>query len=494
MKMKPEVHEYGALTYPDDMLSIIKNGFPKADAPKKVIVIGAGMAGLVTASLLKDSGHHVTILEGNNRVGGRIYTVREPFTRGNYIEMGAMRFPNTHKLIDGYVRKFKLPVNPFQNVTENDVLYINGILASLSDYEKNPDILNYPLPEHEKGKTARELLLSAVEPFLNLYNSLPPEKQKQLRKNFDSYSFEDFLRENLIGSKLSPNAIRLVKVILGIEGFPEFSFVDILLDIVGTVFNEDLKFYEITGGNDLLPRSFLPSLGENVLLGHKVKQIIQDENGAAVTSRDLSTNQYHTFRGDYIVSTVPYSVFQLIDVYPYDSFSFLKWKAIRELNYINAVKTALEFKQPFWEQTGISNIVTDFPTRFTYIPSHSAATGQPGVMLGSYSWGQNANLWTSQPEQERIYEVLKGLAKIYGDIVYREFVTGSTYSWAQNPFSAGAFVLFSPYQEQDIAEAVHIPQGRVHFAGEQTSRLHGWVEGAIESGVRAAYEVHYRKE
>ncbi|MCF6137692.1 flavin monoamine oxidase family protein [Pseudalkalibacillus berkeleyi] len=490
--MKPEVHEYGTLTYPNDMLSIIKNGFPKTTDPKEVIIIGAGMSGLVSASLLKEAGHQVTLLEGNNRIGGRVYTVREPFSKGNYIDMGAMRFPSTHELVFEYVRKFKLPTNKFLNVTDQDVLYVNGVLTTQSLYKENPQVLKYPLPPSEQGKTASELLLSAVEPFLSLYNTQSPEKQKLLRKNFDSYSFEEFLRENLIGDKISPNAIRMIKVILGIEGFPEFSFVDIILDIVSTVFNEDLKFYEITGGNDQLPYSFIPMLYENMLLSQKVERIEQNHRGVVVTSRDLSTNQYHSFNGDYLISTVPYSVFQLIDIFPYDSFSFQKWKAIRELNYVDAVKIGLEFRRPFWEQSGIGNIITDFPTRFSYIPSHKVEQGKSGVMLGSYSWGQNASLWSSQPEQERILEALRGLARIYGNVVYEEYLHGSSYSWSQNRFSAGGFTLFAPYQEQDLSDAVYVPEGRVHFAGEHTSRFHGWVEGAIESGIRAAYEVHYR--
>jgi monoamine oxidase len=69
----------------EQMLSIIKNGLPKTQNPKKIIIIGAGMAGLVSASLLKQAGHHVTILEASERVGGRIYTLRGDFRDGQYL-------------------------------------------------------------------------------------------------------------------------------------------------------------------------------------------------------------------------------------------------------------------------------------------------------------------------------------------------------------------------------------------------------------------------
>ena len=101
------------------MLDIIRNGLVQRMDSKKIIIIGAGMAGLVAGSLLKKAGHSVTILEGNNRIGGRIYTLRQPFSEGQYLDVGAMRFPETHDLVFEYIRKFKLPTNEFIN--KNDL-------------------------------------------------------------------------------------------------------------------------------------------------------------------------------------------------------------------------------------------------------------------------------------------------------------------------------------------------------------------------------------
>lgn len=495
LEFKPEVHNYyGKLTYPGDMLSIIRTGFPKTSNPKKITVIGAGMAGLVAGSLLKDAGHQVTILEGNNRVGGRIYTVRKPFTPGNYLDMGAMRFPETHELVKEYTKKFDLPVNPFINTSENDLLFVNGIIATAAYYEEHPDVFQFPLAKEEQGKTAKELLLSAVEPFITLYNKKSPEEQEKLLEKFDRYSFDEFLRNNPFGNSLSSVAIRKIGVLLGIEGFPDYSFVDILLDIVATVFNPDMKFYEITGGNDQLPKSFFPYLRQNIIFNEKANQIFQKENKVIVTTRNLVTNQYHAYDADYTIVAVPYSVFQFIDVYPYNSFSFKKWEAIRGLSFVSSVKVGLEFKSKFWQQSGVGNIITDFPIRYTYNPSHHLNVDGPGVMLASYSWGQNAMLWNSLDEEGRIREALSGLYKIYGEQVYSEFIQGATFSWSQNEFSAGCFTLFTPNQKSDFDEAIYLPEGRVHFAGEHTSTFHGWTEGAIESGIRTAYEIYYRED
>ncbi len=95
------------------MLHIINVGLVKTKNPKHIIIAGAGISGLVAASLLKEAGHNITILEANNRIGGRIYTMREPFSRGLYFNTGPMRIPETHELTLAYIRKFKLPLNLF---------------------------------------------------------------------------------------------------------------------------------------------------------------------------------------------------------------------------------------------------------------------------------------------------------------------------------------------------------------------------------------------
>src|SRR5688572_32214201 len=77
-----------------------------ADRPKRVLVIGAGLSGLVAAYELSKAGHAVTVLEAQHRVGGRVLTLREPWADGLYVEAGAARIPDNHDLTLGYVQKF----------------------------------------------------------------------------------------------------------------------------------------------------------------------------------------------------------------------------------------------------------------------------------------------------------------------------------------------------------------------------------------------------
>src|SRR6184192_4099382 len=82
-------------------------------APKKIIIIGAGMAGLSAGYELSQAGHDVTILEARTRPGGRVQTLREPFSDGLYAEAGAARIPDNHDLTLHYVKHFGLTLVPF---------------------------------------------------------------------------------------------------------------------------------------------------------------------------------------------------------------------------------------------------------------------------------------------------------------------------------------------------------------------------------------------
>ncbi|WP_347552995.1 flavin monoamine oxidase family protein (plasmid) [Pseudalkalibacillus hwajinpoensis] len=484
--------ELGKLGYPNDMLRFIKKGLEKKSRPKKVLIIGGGMAGLVAASLLKEAGNHVIILEGNDRIGGRVYTVRHPFTSGNYLDVGAMRIPDNHELVFEYIRRFQLPINPFINSSPVDLIYVNNVLTTRKMYEENPDILNFPVNENEKGKTAIELFLEATQPFIELYSNSTPEEQEKLKAQYAEYSMGEFLEFNPIGRPLSTSAIRSIGVMLGLEGFPGFSFVDILTDIIYPIFSKTVRFFEIDGGNDQLPLSFMKELQHNIRLNRKVDKIYQMDNGVKIQAIDLITGRWHQYEGDYAIVTVPFSVFQYIDVFPYNSISFEKRQIIRELINLPAVKIGIEFRHRFWEKAGVGNAVTDLPSRFSYIPSHGIGSAGPAVLLASYSWGQDAILWAGLPHNEMVRELLDDLAKIYGNIVYKEYMQAFSYNWTLNQYSGGAFTLFLPGQGEKFSEVIRQPEGRLHFAGEHTSSFHGWIEGAIESGIRTAYEINER--
>ena len=93
---------------------------------KKIIVIGAGMSGLVAAYELVRAGHDVTILEARDRIGGRVLTIRSPFSNNHFAEGGAARIKPSHNLTVGYVNHFNLNLDPFYATSGDYVNMSNG--------------------------------------------------------------------------------------------------------------------------------------------------------------------------------------------------------------------------------------------------------------------------------------------------------------------------------------------------------------------------------
>lgn len=114
----------------------------------------------------------------------------------------------------------------------------------------------------------------------------------------------------------------------------------------------------------------------------------------------------------------------------------------------------------------------------------------------SYTWGDDSLRWTSLWPDDRIRFALRDVTELHGvkkpgsiQKIQELFVGGMSHSWADDEFSFGAFAIFEPFQESDLFEKIWAPYHDVHFAGEHTSLKHAWIEGAVESGIRAAAEI-----
>ena len=194
-------------------------------------------------------------------------------------------------------------------------------------------------------------------------------------------------------------------------------------------------------------------------------------------------------RGDYAIITVPFSVLRHVEMLK--PLSLPKRRAIRQLHYDASAKILFQCRRRFWEEDdGIfgGGSVTDLAIRNIYYPEAGRETRR-GVLLASYTWSEDAQRWGSLSPEERIEQALENVAVIHPQ-VREEFEVGASKMWHDDPFAGGAFALFEPSQQSLLYQHIIAPEGRLHFAGEHTSLCHAWIQGAIESGLRAALEVN----
>src|SRR5262249_17808509 len=151
-------------------------------------------------------------------------------------------------------------------------------------------------------------------------------------------------------------------------------------------------------------------------------------------------------------------------------------------------RTYLQFRSRVWEQSSQDGYgITDLEIQNTYSPTLTQA-GQRGI-LTSYTGGQNALDLGQLPEKKRQHVVLKGLEGLFGGVT-SQFELGTSQIWQSDPFARGAYTYFQPGQMTSLLPVAQRVEGLIHFAGEHTSAWHGWMNGALESGNRAAAEIN----
>ncbi len=467
---------------PDETLAVPEEGLePRPQSAKRVVIIGGGIAGLVAAFELRRQGHEPLVLEAQHRVGGRVKTIRD-FAPGLYAEAGAMRIPRVHDLTLAYCELFGLAMRPFVMGNPNTLVFIDGKRMTVAQADENPEQLPFNLADHEKGKTWTQLWNEATSEFREQYEQGGQDSLDDLLRSYDQYSIREFLQMR----GFSEGALELYGVMSFRESNMNAAVVEQLREIVGRSF-EDMQ--EIAGGMDQLPVAFYEQLRPYVRFGAEVTAISQDPDSVTVHYKTASGR--FSVRGDYAICAIPFSVLRDIEILN-TPFSREKQKAIRELNYNASTKILFQTRHRFWEETdGIvgGTTVTDLSVRRVVYPSFSDPDEERGTLLASYTWGQDALRWGAMDAESMVEQALEDVAQIHPEVT-TEFELGATQDWYGDPYARGAFALFEPEQQTRLQASIVQPEGRIHFAGEHTSLYHAWIQGALESGIRAAREIH----
>ncbi|KAM9453793.1 L-amino-acid oxidase-like isoform 1-T1 [Salvelinus alpinus] len=464
-----------------ELLEIVNRGLPFTKTPHHIAIIGGGIAGLTAAKFLEDAGHKVTLIEASGRIGGRVETYRNR-REGWYAELGAMRIPSFHKILLSFALKMGLGLNPFIQDDINTYYHVNGLLQKTYTVKENPDVLNYPLTDKERGKSAGQLFDLAL---WKIRDDIKTAGCKAMLRKYDSYSVKEYLVKE---GNLSRGALRMIGDILNENSLFYASLTEMLY--IQSDINDNTVYYEITDGFDHLPRAFYQALNSTILLNSKVRLISQTSSNVTISYQDWrNPSSLTNLTVDYALVTATAKATLFMDFQP--PLSPQKMEALRSVHYASSTKVVLSFSERFWEKEGIKGgkSITDLPSRFIYYPSHSFPGTAGGALLASYTCSDDSTLFQGVSEDELKALVLDDLVKIHGEVIRPLCTGGLVKKWGLDPFSLGAFAIYTPYQQTDYASDLFRNESRVHFAGEHTALPHAWIETAMKSALRAARNI-----
>lgn len=459
---------------------------------KRVVILGAGLAGLVSAYELSQQGYECEVLEARDFAGGRCQTARRgfilpqlgqddevcEFDEEQYFNHGPWRIPYHHRSTLHYTREFSIPLEIFVN--HNEAAFVTGPNAqALADRPVRQMEVIADMRGHAAEILAKHMDQGALDVPLT-----QEEREKFLEFLVGEGQLDrtalDYLGSGGRGYRTDPGA--------GLnpgEASEPYALGQLLqsglYDIVRSVsgFSQQKTMFQPVGGMDKIAKGFEEHVGNLIRYQAKVTRIQQTHDNVMVDYIDGASGEAKQLKGDYCICTIPLSVLQNIESNFSDDFK----SAMQSVSYEPTCKLGLQMKTRFWElEDGIygGHSLTHHPeTGNISYPSTGWQT-KKGVVQGVYNFGSRAAQFSALPRETRIDKALSVGEQLHTGY-RRNCDTAFNTAWHLEPNNLGGWADWSDEARRGSYPLLNEPQGRVLLAGEHLSYLTGWQAGAIES-------------
>lgn len=447
----------------------------------KVVILGAGLAGMTVAYELGKVGFDCRVLEARPRPGGRVLTVRRgtvseeqgpaqtaAFDHGQYFNAGPMRISHHHHTTLAYCKELQVATEVF--VPDCETAYLaftrgalagkrvrlrearadfDGYISELLSKALSPATLDQPLSTDDRDR---------VLSYLRSLGALENGQYRGSSRRGDTAS-TPLPRRDLFA------------------GVPSF--------YVQTDFSSQPTMLQVAGGMDRLPAALAERLGRRITYRAAVREIRQAESGVWVIYADAN-GRLRRADADYCVSTIPLPVLNGIQ----KDLSQPVVAAIAAARYDNAGKIGLQFRRRFWEEDDAiygGRSWTDQEVGQVIYPSHGFQTAK-GVLVGYYLDFRGTMRERPPAEIQRL--ALEHGARIHPQYA-QEFEHAFSVTWARVPWSGGSWRSETDAAHEALAP-LRQPDGRIYFAGDYMTGMSSWMQGAFDSARQTAVALHKR--
>jgi monoamine oxidase len=461
-------------------------------AKAKVLILGAGVSGLVVAYELSKLGYDFRVLEARDRVGGINWTVRRgsehteidgerqvcAFDEGLYLNVGPWRIPYTHTGVLNYCKELGVPLQIFVNEADNSYFYYEGTtpgpLANrrVRLREVKADLIGY----------TNELLVKAIN-------------QHQLDLELTTEDTQRFVNFLVAQGYLDASDGRYKAFANRGSGTP-YEFAALLQSGFGgrmrSIPARDgttaAPMFHPVGGMDQFPRAFQRALGPNrITFNAEVQSVHQTNVDVEVIYLDAKSGRKVRVTADYVVACIPLSVLAGVDI----SLSSEMMQAVRGTNYSDSAKLGLAMNRRFWEEDDQifgGHLYSNLPLgEFSY-PS-SDYFSRKGVLLGLYANTTVGDL-INQPVKARVEHVLTHASKVHPQI-RQEFESAYAVWWKRVKYSQGGYATGAAVARRERLSRV---ENRIIIGCAATAPRSepDWQEGAVAAGWQALTSLHER--